>query len=76
MVPLLLNLWVSHCLRGEAAANEDPPQGIFLSCHSHGWADLQVAEGVKAADGFKEGLSGHIAKVGALGKEKSLWALP
>jgi len=73
---LLPNTWVSHLLRGEAAADEDPPQGILLPCHSDGWADLQVAKGVKAGDGFEEGLSAHVAKFGALGKEKSLWALP
>lgn len=72
MIPLLSNTWVSHRLRGEAAADEDPAQGILLSCHSHRWADLQVAKGVEAGDGFKEGLSAHVAKVGALGKEKSL----
>ena len=66
----------SHLLRGEAAADEDPSQGILFPCHGHRWADLQVAEGVETGDGFEEGLSDHIAKVGALGREKSLWALP
>lgn len=76
MVPLLPKMWVSYLLHGKAAADEDPPQGILLPCHGHRWADLQVAEGVEAVDGVEEGFSAHIAKVGALGKEKSPWALP
>lgn len=68
----LCSQMVSQLLRGEAAANEDPSQGILLPCHGHGWADLQVAKGVEAGDGFKEGLSAHVAKVRALQEEKSL----
>lgn len=67
VVPLLPNPWISSLLRGEAAADEDPPQGILLPCHGHGWADLQVAEGVEAGDGFEEGLLPHVPKIGALG---------
>lgn len=76
MASLLPNTWVSHLLRGEAAADENTSQGIFLPCHGHGWADLQVAEGVEGGDGFEEGLLAHVAKVWALGKQKPLWALP
>lgn len=60
----------SHLLRGEAAADEDPPQGELLACRSDGRADLQVAKGVEAGDGLKEGLSAHVAEIRALQKEK------
>lgn len=67
MVPLLPNPWISPLLRGEAAADEDPPQGIRLPRHSHRWADLQVSEGVEAGNGFEERLSPHVPKIRALG---------
>jgi len=60
----------------QGAADQDPAQGILLPSHRHRWADVQVAEGVKAGDGFPRGLAGHIAKIGALEKREAVMGTP
>lgn len=51
---------------GEVAANEDPAQGILLATHCHRWADVQVAEGVKARGASERDFPGYISKVRTL----------
>lgn len=57
---------------GEAAADEDPAQGIFLATHCHGGADVQVAEGVKAGGASKQDLPGYISEVRTLGEDQQV----
>lgn len=55
---------------GEAAADEDPAQGILLALH-HDWrADVQVAKGVKARDTGRLDFPGYISKVRTLGENQ------
>lgn len=51
---------------GEAAADEDPAQGVLLAAHGHRWADVQVAEGVEARGASERDFLGYVSKVGAL----------
>lgn len=60
----------------QGAADQDAAQGILLPSHRHGWADIQVAKGVKAGDVFPGGLAGHIAKIRALGKRGAVIGTP
>lgn len=55
---------------GEAAADEDPPQRVLLAPHRHGWAHLQIPEGIQAGSALWS-LPGHVAKIGALGGGKT-----
>lgn len=55
---------------GEAAADEDPAQGILLAAHCDGRADIQVAERVKAGGTSRQDLPGYISKVGTLGEDQ------
>lgn len=48
---------------GEAAADEDPAQGVLLAAHCHGWADVQVAEGVEAGGTSEWDFPGYVSKV-------------
>lgn len=55
---------------GEAAADEDPAQGVLLALH-HDWrADVQVAEGVKARGTGDLDFPGYVSKVGTLGENR------
>ena len=55
---------------GEAAADEDPAQGILLALH-HNWrADVQVAKGVKARDTGGLDFPGYVSKVRTLGENQ------
>lgn len=55
---------------GEAAADEDPAQGVLLALH-HDWrADVQVAKGVKARDSGRLAFPGYISKVRTLGENQ------
>lgn len=65
-----------HISPGQGAANQDPAQGILLPSHCHWRADIQVAEGVEAGDLSPGGLTGHVAKIRALGKRGTVTGAP
>lgn len=54
---------------GEAAADQDAPQGVLLAPHRHGRAHLQIPEGIQAGNALWS-RPGHVAKIGALGGGK------
>lgn len=55
---------------GEAAADEDPAQGVLLAAHRDGRADVQVAKRVKAGGAREQDLPGYISEVGTLGQDQ------
>lgn len=65
-----LNLYFPPLLHREAAADEDPSQGIFPASHRHRRADLHIPKGVQAGHGFKEGFLVQVAEIRALRKRK------
>lgn len=50
---------------GEAAADQDAPQGVLLALHRHRWAHLQISKGIQGGSAFWS-LPGHVAKIRAL----------
>lgn len=53
---------------GEAAADQDAPQGVLLAPHHHGGAHLQISEGIEAGSTLRC-LPGHVAEIRTLDGE-------